>query len=145
MGDDQRRRNRGIRSDDGSRVRSGNDYRDVVVRCVWKTNCGDGSSGFGDRWRWKWKGWDRWQFLLSMYITNNGGRRRGLRSAARLNKEWLKLSNDVGCNKLVEYVIAAGLQIRDSFFEGEDGGAGSEVVMEAGDGGVISSKKVFNV
>ena len=143
--DDQRRRDRGIRSNNGSRVRSGNDYRDIVVRCVWKTNHRDGSSGFSDRWRWKWKGWDRWQLLLSTYITNNGGRRRGLRSATRLNKEWLKSSNNVGCNKLIKYMVAAGLQIRDSFFESEDGGAGSEVVTEVGNGGVISSKKIFNV
>ena len=82
---------------------------------------------------------------MSTYVTNDGGRRRALRSTTRLNKEWLKLSNDVGCNKLVKYMVAAGLQIRDSFFESEDGGAGSEVVTEAGNGGVISSKKIFNV
>ena len=68
-----------------------------------------------------------------------------MRSATCLNKEWLKSSDDIGCNKLVEYMVAAGLQIRDSFFESEDGGTGSEVVTEASNGGVISSKKIFNV
>ena len=115
------------------------------MRCVREANRWGRSSDFGDSWRCKWKGWDRWQFLLSTYITNNGGRRRGLRLATRLNKEWLKSSNDVGCNKLIEYMVTAGLQIRDSFFESEDGGAGSEVVTEVGNGGVISSKKIFNV
>ena len=36
---DQGRRNRGVRlDDDGSRVWSGDDDRDVVMRCVWETN-----------------------------------------------------------------------------------------------------------
>jgi hypothetical protein len=82
---------------------------------------------------------------LSTYVANDGGGRRGLRSATRLNEEWLKLSDDIGCNKFVEYVIATVLQIRDSFLESKNGGTGCKVVTEAGDGSVISSKKIFNV
>ena len=107
---DQGRRNRGIRpDDDGSRVWSGDDYRDVVVRCVWETNRWNGLSDFGDSRRRKWKGWDRWQFLLSTYVADNGGRRGGLRSTTCLNKEGLESSNDIGCNELIEYVVATGL------------------------------------
>ena len=82
---------------------------------------------------------------MSTYIANNGGGRRGLRSATRLNEEWLESSNDIGCNKLVEYMVVAGLQIRDGLFESKDGGASSEVVTEAGSSSVVSSKKIFNV
>ena len=80
-----------------------------------------------------------------MYIVNNGGRRRGLRSATRLNEEWLESSDDVGCNKFVEYVVATVLQIRDSFLESKNGGAGCKIVTEASDGSMISSKKIFNM
>ena len=143
--DDQKRRDGGIRSEDGSLVWSGNDYRNIVERRVWKTNRRDVSSGFGDRWGWKWKGWNRWQFLLSTYIVDDGGGRRSLRSMTCLNEEWLKSSDDVGCDKFVEYVVATVLQIRDSFLESKNGSAGCKVVTEAGNGSVISSKKIFHV
>ena len=57
----QGRRNRGIRPNDGgSRVWSGDNYRDVIVRCVWETNRRNGLSSLSDSRRCKWKGWDRW-------------------------------------------------------------------------------------
>ena len=107
---DQGRGHRGTRTDDdGSGVWSGDDYQNIVVRCVWETNRRKRLSGFGDSQRRKWKGWDRWQFLLSTYVANNGGRRGGLRSTTHLNKERLKLLNDIRCNKFVEYMVATGL------------------------------------
>ena len=60
-GSNQRRRNGGVRpSDNGSRIRSRNDYRDVVKRCVWKTNCRGGLSGFCDSRGRNGEGWNRW-------------------------------------------------------------------------------------
>ena len=107
---DQGRRNRGIRSDnDRSRVWSGDDYRDVVVRCVRKTNCRNRLSSLGDSRSHNWEVWDQWQFLMSSYVADNGSGRGSLKSATCLNKEGLKSSHDVGCNELVEYMVAAGL------------------------------------
>ena len=83
--------------------------------------------------------------MLSTYIVDDGGGRRGLRLTMCLNEEWLKSLDDVGCNKFVEYVIATVLQIRDSFLESKNGGAGCKVVTEASDGSVISPKKIFHV
>ena len=109
MRDDQRGRNGGIGSEDGNFIRSGYDYWNIVERCAWKTNRRNGLNGFGDRWGWKWKDRNQWQFLLSTYIANDGGGRRGLRSATCLNEKWLKSSDDVGCNKFVKYVITTVL------------------------------------
>ena len=82
---------------------------------------------------------------MSTYIVNDGGGRRGLRSATRLNEKWLKSSNDVGCNKFVEYVVATVLQIRNSLLESKNGGASCKIVTEAGDSSVIATKEIFNV
>ena len=82
---------------------------------------------------------------MSTYVADNGGRRGGLRSTTRLNKEGLKSSNDIRCNELIEYIVATGLQVGNGFFESEDGGTGSEVVTKTGNGGMVSSKKVFDV
>ena len=46
---------------------------------------------------------------MSSCVVDNSSGRGSLRSATHLNKEGLKSSNDVGCNKLVKYVVAAGL------------------------------------
>ena len=82
---------------------------------------------------------------MPSYVVDYGSGRGSLRSAARLNEEGLKSTNNVRCNEFVEYVVAASLQIGNGFFEGKDGGAGCKVVTKAGDGGVVSSKKVFDV
>ena len=109
MRDDHRRRNGGIGSEDGSLVRSGYDYWNIVKRRVWKANGWSGSSGFGDGCGWKWKNWNWWQFLLSTYVVNDGGGGRSLGSATCLNEKWLESSNDIGCHEFIEYVIAAVL------------------------------------
>ena len=83
--------------------------------------------------------------MLSTYVANNGGRRGSLRSTTCLNEEGLKSLNDIGCDEFIEYMVATGLQVGNGFFESEDGGTGSEVVTEMGNGGVVSSKKVFDV
>ena len=145
MRDDQRRRDGGIRSRDGGRVQSGNDYRNIVEGRVWKTNCRVESGGFGDRWGWKWKGRNRWQFLLSTYIVDDGGGRRGLSSTTCLDEEWLKASDYVGHNIFVKYMVATILQVGDSFLESKNGGAGCKIVAKAGGGSVISAKKMFHV
>ena len=46
---------------------------------------------------------------MSSYVADNGSGRGSLRSATRLNKEGLKSSNDIGCNELIEYMVATGL------------------------------------
>ena len=82
---------------------------------------------------------------MSSYVVDNGSGRGSLRLATRLDKEGLELMNNVGCNKFVEYVVVASLQIGNGFFEGKDGGAGCEIVTKAGDGGVVSSKKILDM
>ena len=61
---------------------------------------------------------------MSSYVVDNGNRRGSLRSAARLDEKRLESTNNVGCNKFVEYVISTSLQIGNGFFKGKDGGAG---------------------
>ena len=82
---------------------------------------------------------------MSSYVVDNGNGRGSLRSVTRLDEEGLESTNNVRCNKFVEYVVAASLQIGNGFFEGKDGGAGCKVVTKAGDGGVVSSKKILDV
>ena len=109
MRDDQRRRDGSIRPKNGSLVGSGNNDRNIVERRVWKSNRRGMSGGFGDGWGWKWKNWNRWQFLLSTYVVNDGGGGRSLGSATCLNEKWLESSDDVGCHEFVEHVIATVL------------------------------------
>ena len=82
---------------------------------------------------------------MSSYVIDNGSGRGCLRSATRWDKEGLESTNNVGCNKFVEYVVAASLQVGNGFFEGKDGGAGCEVVTKAGDGRVVSSQNILDV
>ena len=82
---------------------------------------------------------------MSSYVVDNGSGRGSLRSAMRLDEEGLESTNNVRCNKFVEYMVTASLQIGNGFFEGKDGGAGCKVVTKAGDGGVVSSKKILDV
>ena len=53
---------------------------------------------------------------MSSYIVDNGSGRGSLRPATHLDEEGLELTNNIGCNKFVEYVVAARLQIVDSSF-----------------------------
>ena len=61
---------------------------------------------------------------MSSYVVDNGNRRGSLRPATRLDEKRLESTNNVGCNKFVEYVILTSLQIGNGFFKGKNGGAG---------------------
>ena len=109
----------------------------------WEWVVGSVGDGNGDRGFRHLGGWCLKVLVAS--VDNDGGRRGKVRSTACLNEKWLEAVDDVGGNELSENVFSAVLKVLKGAFQGKDGYACSEVMMEAGYRSRLTSQEVLDM